>query len=45
MAINLYGNVSGTYQKPNIDLFEMARKQNNQPENFVIQKRVKIFRP
>ena len=35
MAINLYGNVSGTYQKPNIDLFEMARKQ----------KRVKIFRP
>mgnify|MGYP000260276091 CR=1 FL=1 len=34
MAINLYGNVSGTYQKPNIDLFEMARKQNNQPVKF-----------
>ena len=34
MAINLYGNVSGTYQKTNIDLFEMARKQNNQPVKF-----------
>lgn len=34
MAINLYGNVNGTYQKPNIDLFEMARKQNNQPVKF-----------
>ena len=34
MAIHLYGNVNGTYQKPNIDLFEMARKQNNQPVKF-----------
>ena len=34
MAINLYGNVNGTYQKPNIDLFEMAWKQNNQPVKF-----------
>lgn len=30
MAVYLYGNVNGTYQKPNIDLFEMAGKQNNQ---------------
>lgn len=28
MAVHLYGNVNGTYQKPNIDLFEMAKKQN-----------------
>lgn len=34
MAVYLYGNVNGTYQKPNIDLFEMARKQNNQPVRF-----------
>lgn len=34
MAVHLYGNVNGTYQKPNIDLFEMARKQNNQPVKF-----------
>ena len=34
MAVNLYGNVNGTYQKPNIDLFEMARKKNNQPVKF-----------
>lgn len=34
MAVNLYGNVSGTYQKRNIDLFEMARNQNNQPVKF-----------
>ena len=34
MAVHLYGNVNGTYQKPNIDLFELARKQNNQPVRF-----------
>ena len=34
MAVYLYGNVNGTYQKPNIDLFEMAKKQNNQPIRF-----------
>lgn len=34
MAVHLYGNVNGTYQKPNIDLFEMAKKQNNQPIRF-----------
>ena len=27
-------NVNGTYQKPNIDLFEMAKQQNNQPARF-----------
>lgn len=34
MAVRLYGNVNGTYQKPNIDLFEMAKQQNNQPVRF-----------
>lgn len=34
MAVHLYGNVNGTYQKPDIDLFEMAVKQKNQPEKF-----------
>ena len=34
MAVHLYGNVNGTYQKQNIDLFETARKQNNQPIRF-----------
>lgn len=34
MAVRLYGNVNGTYQKPNIDLFEMAKQQNNQPVKF-----------
>lgn len=34
MAVHLYGNVNGTYQKPDIDLFEMARKQNNRPARF-----------
>lgn len=32
MAVHLYGNVNGTYQKSDIDLFEMAGKQKNQPE-------------
>lgn len=30
MAVRLYGNVNGTYQRPNIDLFELAKQQNNQ---------------
>ena len=34
MVVHLYGNVNGTYQKPNIDLFEMAKQQNNQPVRF-----------
>lgn len=34
MAVNLYGNINGTYQKPNIDLLEMAKKQNNQSVQF-----------
>ena len=34
MAVHLYGNVNGTYQKPYIDLFEMAKQQNNQPVRF-----------
>lgn len=34
MAVHLYGNVNGTYQKPNIDLFEIAKQQNNQPVRF-----------
>lgn len=31
MAVYLFGNVNGSYQKPNINLFEMAKQQNNQP--------------
>ncbi|MBO5165141.1 MAG: hypothetical protein J6B90_00885 [Lachnospiraceae bacterium] len=34
MAVHLYGNENGTYQKPNIDLFEMTGKQNNRPVKF-----------
>lgn len=34
MAVHLYGNVNSTYQKPNIDLFELAKQQNNQPVRF-----------
>ncbi len=34
MAVHMYGNVNGTYQKPNLDLFEMAKKQNNQTVRF-----------
>lgn len=34
MAVHLYGNVNGSYQKPSIDLFEAARKQNNQPVSY-----------
>lgn len=34
MAVHLYGNVNGTYQKPNLDLFEMVKQQNNQPVRF-----------
>lgn len=34
MAVYLYGNVNGSYQRANIDLFEMAGKQNNQPVKF-----------
>lgn len=31
MAVNLFGNINGmSYNPPNVDLFEMARKQNNQ---------------
>ena len=31
MAVNLFGNIDGrSYNPPSIDLFEMARKQNNQ---------------
>lgn len=34
MAVFMYGNVNGTYQPPNIDLFALAREQNNQPVRF-----------
>ncbi len=34
MAVHLFGNVNGSYQKANIDLFEMAKKQNNQPVKY-----------
>ena len=31
MAVQLFGNINGSYQPPNIDLFELTGKQNNQP--------------
>ena len=34
MSINLYGNVNGTYQPPNIDVFALAKAQNNKPVMF-----------
>ena len=34
MSINLYGNVNGTYQSPNIDVFALAKAQNNKPVLF-----------
>ncbi|MBR3598976.1 MAG: hypothetical protein IKL53_03770, partial [Lachnospiraceae bacterium] len=34
MAVQLFGNINGSYQPPNIDLFELAGKQNNQPLNY-----------
>lgn len=34
MAVHLFGNVNGSYQKPTIDLFEMVGKQNNQSVKF-----------
>ena len=34
MAVNLYGNINGTYQRKNIDLFEMAQTQKKQMAPF-----------
>ena len=34
MAVNLYGNINGTYQPPNIDAFALAKVQNNKPAVF-----------
>lgn len=34
MAVQLYGNVNGTYQKQYIDLFEAAKKQQNPQMQF-----------
>ena len=34
MSINLYGNVNGTYQPPSIDVFALAKAQNNKPVMF-----------
>lgn len=34
MAVYLYGNINGTYQPPNIDLFALAKEQNNKPVRF-----------
>lgn len=34
MAVHLFGNVNGSYQKPAIDLFEIASKQKKQPVQF-----------
>ena len=29
MPVYLYGNANGTYQPPNIDVFALAKAQNN----------------
>ena len=34
MPVYLYGNVNGTYQSPKLDLFALAKEQNNQPVLF-----------
>ena len=34
MAVYLYGNVNGTYQRPDINLFEMAKRENVKPIRF-----------
>lgn len=34
MVVNLFGNINDIYQKQNIDLLEMAKKQNRQPVQF-----------
>ena len=34
MPVYLYGNANGTYQPPNIDVFALAKAQNNKPVLF-----------
>ncbi len=34
MPINLFGNINGTYQPPQINVFELAKQQNNKPVRF-----------
>ena len=34
MPINLFGNTNGTYQPPPINVFELAKQQNNKPVRF-----------
>ena len=34
MPVYLYGNANGTYQPPNIDVFALAKAQNNKPVMF-----------
>ena len=34
MPINLYGNINGTYQPSQINVFDLAKQQNNKPVKF-----------
>ena len=34
MPINLFGNINGTYQPPQINVFELAKQQNNKPVRY-----------
>ena len=34
MPVNLFGNINGTYQPPQINVFELAKQQNNKPVRF-----------
>ncbi|MBR6475458.1 MAG: hypothetical protein IKS98_08400 [Lachnospiraceae bacterium] len=34
MAVNMFGNINGTYQPPQINVFDLAKEQNNKPIRF-----------
>ncbi len=34
MAVNMFGNINGTYQPPQINVFDLAKEQNNTPIRF-----------
>lgn len=34
MAVNMFGNINGTYQPPQINVFDLAKEQNNKPIKF-----------
>lgn len=34
MAVSMFGNINGTYQPPQINVFDLAKQQNNKPVRF-----------